>query len=91
MPTTEETVDHLRKAVRARYAAEKRAKEARHALAVAMADAVRGGMKQSEVVKATGYTREHVRRLVTQILEEDQPVTADQRAAENIVSATPDA
>lgn len=78
MPAAEETVTRLRKAVRARDAAEKRAKDARYALAVAMADAVRHGMRQSEVVKVTGYTREHVRRLVAQI---DEGEAAEQRAA----------
>lgn len=64
MPATEETVAALRKAVRAKTAAEKRADDARAALAIAMTEAIRQGMKQSEVVELTGYTREHVRRLV---------------------------
>ena len=64
MPVTEETVDRLRKAVRAKTAAEKRAEDARAALALVMADAMREGMRQSEVATMTGYTREHVRRLV---------------------------
>lgn len=67
MPATEETVAVLRKAVRAKNAAEKRADDARAALAVAMADAIREGMKQGEVVDLTGYTREHVRRLVREV------------------------
>lgn len=70
MPATEETVSRLRKAVRAKTAAEKRADDARAALAVAMADAIREGMRQSDVVAMTGYTREHVRRLVREV--EDQ-------------------
>lgn len=70
MPATEETVAALRKAVRAKNAAEKRAEDARAALAVAMADAIREGMKQSEVVSLTGYTREHVRRLVREVEEQ---------------------
>lgn len=70
MTATEETLAALRKAVRAKNAAEKRADDARAALAVAMADAMREGMKQSEVVALTGYTREHVRRLVREV--EDQ-------------------
>lgn len=64
MPATEETVSRLRKAVRAKTAAEKRADDARAALALAMAAAIQEGMRQSEVVALTGYTREHVRRLV---------------------------
>lgn len=67
MPATEETVAALRKAVRAKTAAEKRADDARAALAIAMAAAIREGMKQSEVVELTGYTREHVRRLVREV------------------------
>ena len=70
MPATEETVAALRKAVRTMTAAEKRADDARAALAVAMADAMRQGMKQGEVVDLTGYTREHVRRLVREVEEQ---------------------
>ncbi|MFF3511573.1 hypothetical protein [Streptomyces sp. NPDC002573] len=70
MPATEETVATLRKAVRAKNAAEKRADDARAALALAMAEAIRGGMRQSEVVAMTGYTREHVRRLVREVEEQ---------------------
>jgi CRP-like cAMP-binding protein len=69
MPATEDTATRLRKAMRAKTAAEKRAEAARTALAVAMADAIREGMRQSEVVKLTGYTREHVRRLVREVEE----------------------
>lgn len=64
MPAPEETVSRLRKAVRTKTAAEKRADDARAALAIAMAAAIHEGMRQSEVVALTGYTREHVRRLV---------------------------
>lgn len=70
MPATEETVAALRKAVRTKTAAEKRADDARAALAIAMADAIRQGMKQGEVVDLTGYTREHVRRLVREVEEQ---------------------
>lgn len=79
MPATEETVTALRKAVRAKTAAEKRAEDARAALAVAMSDAIREGMRQGEVVELTGYTREHVRRLVREV--------EDQRAARNIAES----
>lgn len=74
MPATEETVSRLRKAVRAKKAAEDRADAARTALALAMTEAMRQGMKQSEVVAMTGYTREHVRRLVREV-EEHQAAT----------------
>jgi flagellar biosynthesis/type III secretory pathway protein FliH len=67
MPATEETVAALRKAVRAKKTAEDRADAARAALANVMADAIREGMKQGEVVAVTGYTREHVRRLVREV------------------------
>ena len=70
MPATEETVAALRKAVRAKTAADKRADDARAALAIAMTDAIEAGMKQSEVVALTGYTREHVRRLVREVEEQ---------------------
>lgn len=72
MPVAEETVERLRKAVRAKTAAEKRAEDARAALAVAMAAAIDEGMRQSDVSKVTGYTREHVRRLVSQTVA-DKP------------------
>ncbi|MGW2720805.1 hypothetical protein [Streptomyces sp. NPDC001492] len=70
MPATEETVAALRKAVRVKNAAEKRADDARAALAIAMADAMREGMRQGDVVELTGYTREHVRRLVREVEEQ---------------------
>lgn len=70
MPATEETVATLRKAVRAKKAAEDRADAARAALAIAMADAIGEGMRQSDVVAMTGYTREHVRRLVREVEEQ---------------------
>jgi hypothetical protein len=70
MTAPEETVAALRKAVRVKNAAEKRAEDARAALAIAMADAIQGGMRQGEVVELTGYTREHVRRLVREVNEQ---------------------
>jgi hypothetical protein len=76
MPATEETIAALRKAVRAKTAAEKRAEDARSALAIAMADAIREGMRQGEVVELTGYTREHVRRLVREVEDERAARTA---------------
>lgn len=77
MPATEETVTALRKAVRAKTTAEKRADDARAALAIAMADAMRDGLKQSEVVAITGYNREHVRRLVGRVEEDRAKASAD--------------
>ncbi|WP_159056573.1 hypothetical protein [Streptomyces yokosukanensis] len=79
MPATEETVAALRKAVRAKKTAEDRADAARAALSVVMADAIREGMKQGEVVELTGYTREHVRRLVAKV--------EDERAARDIAES----
>lgn len=79
MPATEETVAALRKAVRVKAVAEKRAEDARSALAIAMADAIREGMRQGEVVELTGYTREHVRRLVREV--------EDERAARTIAES----
>jgi CRP-like cAMP-binding protein len=70
MAATEETVSRLRKAVRTKTTAEKRADDARAALAIAMAEAIREGMRQSDVVAMTGYTREHVRRLVREVEEQ---------------------
>jgi hypothetical protein len=70
MTASEETVAALRKAVRTKNTAEKRADDARAALAIAMTEAIGGGMRQSEVAAVTGYTREHVRRLVREV--EDQ-------------------
>ncbi|NUS83707.1 MAG: hypothetical protein HOY75_13410 [Streptomyces sp.] len=79
MPATEETVAALRKAVRSKNAAKKRYDEALDVLAQAMADAMQAGVRQGEVVELTGYTREHVRRLVREV--------EDQRAAENIAES----
>lgn len=81
MPATEETVTALRKAVRAKKYAEDRADAARAALAIAMADAIRDGMKQADVVELTGYKREHVRRLVLKV---EEARARDIAAAKNI-------
>jgi len=77
MPATEETVTALRKAVRAKTAAEKRAEDARAALSIAMTDAIHAGVKQSEVVAITGLTREHVRRLVRDVEEQRAKAAAE--------------
>ncbi len=63
MPASEETVTALRRAVRAKKRAEKAVEDARNALAAAIADALRDGMKPTDAVKETGYTREHIRRI----------------------------
>lgn len=73
MSVAEETVERLRKAVRTKSAAEKRADDARAALAIAMAEAMEEGMRQSDVAKLTGYTREHVRRLVHEVNADKPP------------------
>lgn len=69
MPATEETVARLRKAVRVKNAAKKRYDDALDSLAEAMTDAMNEGMRQGDVVELTGYTREHVRRLVRDVAE----------------------
>lgn len=76
MPATEETVARLRKAVRAKNAAKKRYDDALDSLAEVMADAMQEGMRQGDVVDLTGYTREHVRRLVREV-EERRSKTAE--------------
>lgn len=43
--------------------AEKRLDDVRDELAEAIADALRAGMKQSEVERRTPYQREHIRRI----------------------------
>jgi hypothetical protein len=63
MPASEETVNRLRAAVRAKNSAEAAAEKARNELAVAIADALRAGMRPVEVIKETDYTREHIRRI----------------------------
>lgn len=63
MPASEETVNGLRAAVRAKNSAEAAAEKARNELAVAIADALRDGMRPVEVIKETDYTREHIRRI----------------------------
>jgi len=63
MPATEETEARLRQAVRAKARTETAADKARAALADAIADALREGMQPRDVVKETGYTREHIRRI----------------------------
>jgi predicted NBD/HSP70 family sugar kinase len=59
-----QTIDKI-KAKAAADTAEARAKtnRARAELAAAIVDAVRGGMRQVDVVRVTGYTRERVRQI----------------------------
>lgn len=52
---------------RAQAAVEARREE----LAEAIRDADRNGVKQVEIVKVTGYTREHIRRIVAAGQEHD--------------------
>lgn len=63
MPASEETVSRLRAAVRAKNRAEAAAEKARAELATAIADALRDSMRPVDLVKETGYTREHIRRI----------------------------
>lgn len=63
MPASEDTVNRLRSAVRAKNRAEAAADKARTALASVIADALRDGMRPADVVTETKYTREHVRRI----------------------------
>lgn len=63
MPASEETVNRLRAAVRAKNRAEAAAEKARAELATAIANALRDGMRPVELVKETEYTREHIRRI----------------------------
>ncbi|MGH8965826.1 MAG: hypothetical protein ACRDXB_10930 [Actinomycetes bacterium] len=57
---------------------------ARKNLQEAMYEADQAGMAQTEIIKISGYTREHVRRIVNQIAEKraeqgerDQPTVSD--------------
>jgi hypothetical protein len=54
----------LEASTRAFVDAQAAANAARIRLASAIVDATRAGLRQTRVVEITGYTREHVRRLV---------------------------
>lgn len=54
----------LKAAARAHQRAQKRAEETHARLLAAMRTAAEAGAKQVEIVRETGYTREHVRRLL---------------------------
>lgn len=57
-------VVELEASTRAFVDAQAAAERARQRLASAIVDATRLGLRQTRVVEITGYTREHVRRLV---------------------------
>lgn len=54
----------LEASARAFVDAQAAAEAARQRLAASIVDATRAGVRQTRVVEITGYTREHVRRLV---------------------------
>lgn len=56
--------DPLADAVRAYRRAQQAVERRRDELAAAITDAVRDGRRQAEVARLTGYTREHIRRIV---------------------------
>lgn len=58
------TTDELVAATTAYRAAQEHLDDARRALAGAVVAAANSGVRQTEIVRITGYTREHIRRLV---------------------------
>lgn len=58
-----DAADELGKAAKAYRRTEKAHEEARQALKAAAVSALAAGVKQSDVVKTTGWTREYLRRL----------------------------
>lgn len=56
--------DRLEAAARAHKRAQAKADETRTALADAIVEAVRDGVRQVDIVRVTGYTRENIRLLV---------------------------
>lgn len=58
-----EAAEDLTKAAKTYRRTEKAHEEARQALKAAAVAAVKAGVKQSEVVRTTGWTREYLRRL----------------------------
>lgn len=56
--------DALTEAARAYHRAEAAAAKRRRELAEAIVAADRAGVRQVDIVAATGYTREHIRRIV---------------------------
>lgn len=60
----------LRAATRRRIAALTKTEQARAAERAAIVAALDGGLMQREIVEITGYTREHVRRIVAEVRRE---------------------
>jgi DNA invertase Pin-like site-specific DNA recombinase len=56
-------VSRLKEAAAAYRSAKEALDKARPELAEAIAEAARAGVRQGEIVRATGYTREQVRRI----------------------------
>lgn len=56
--------DPLADAVRAYRRAQQSVERRRDELAAEIADAILSGRRQAEVARLTGYTREHIRRIV---------------------------
>lgn len=54
----------LTEAARAFRRAERAVEQRREELAAAIVQADKDGMRQVDIVKVTGYTREHVRRII---------------------------
>jgi urease gamma subunit len=59
-------VDDLEAAARRYQGLKRQLDEAREHLASKIVESARSGVRQSEIVRVTGYTREHVRRLCRQ-------------------------
>lgn len=58
------TTGALEAATEAYRAAQRELDSRRQALAAAIVAAAHSGIRQTEIVRITGYTREHIRRLV---------------------------
>jgi hypothetical protein len=68
-----DAADDLTKAAKAYRRTEKAHEEARQALKQAAVAALEAGVKQSDVVKTTGWTREYLRRLRKEDTSDDRP------------------
>lgn len=55
---------------------------ARAKLAEAMYEAAQAGMPQTEIIKISGYTREHVRRIVRQVEKDREQAQTGEAGAE---------
>lgn len=60
----EQAMTELKAAARVHQRAQKRAEEAHARLVEVMREASDAGVRQVDIVRETGYTREHVRRLL---------------------------